>query len=53
MKIIARSCLAGCLLLVACGTIQAADDIKPLPAPQMTGGKPVMQALKERKACKG
>jgi SagB-type dehydrogenase family enzyme len=38
--------------LLASATLWAADSagIKPLPAPKMTGGKPLMEALKERKS---
>ena len=50
MKSMISCCLSGCLWLVACGALQAADDIQKLSVPQMTGGKPVMQALKERKS---
>ncbi len=50
MKSMISCCLSGCLWLAACGALQAADDIQKLSAPQMTGGKPVMQALKERKS---
>ena len=32
------------------GVLQAADSVQALPPPQMTGGKPVMEALKERKS---
>ena len=39
-------------LLFACSTLVFAEDLKPiqLPKPQMDGGKPLMQALKERKS---
>lgn len=50
MKSMISCCLSGCLWLAACGALQAADDIQKLSTPQMTGGKPVMQALKERKS---
>jgi SagB-type dehydrogenase family enzyme len=38
--------------LLASAALWAADSagIKPLPAPKMTGGKPLMEALKERKS---
>lgn len=42
----------GLLALLASGVLSIADDLgtKALIAPQMTGGKPVMQALKERRS---
>jgi len=40
-----------CLLaLAAGGALTAAEAFKALPAPQMAGGKPLMQALKERQS---
>ena len=39
------------LLAISAGVYAAESSVtKSLPAPQMTGGKPVMQALKERKS---
>lgn len=42
----------GVFALVASAALSAADDVatKALPAPQTTGGKPLMQALKERRS---
>lgn len=42
----------GLAALLACSVIASAQDLKPiqLPKPQMDGGKPLMQALKERKS---
>jgi SagB-type dehydrogenase family enzyme len=40
----------GLLILSTTGLLPAADETKSLPAPRMSGGKPVMQALKERKS---
>jgi len=39
-------------LVFTCSMLVSAQDLKPilLPAPQMDGGKPLMQALKERKS---
>ena len=37
------------LALAVSGALHAADQNKALPAPRMTGGKPLMQTLKERK----
>jgi SagB-type dehydrogenase family enzyme len=44
--------LLGFITAMAGATLWAADDLatKTLPAPQMTGGKPLMQALKERRS---
>ena len=42
--------LVGLLTLSAGGFLNAAEDSKALTAPRMSGGKPVMQALKERKS---
>lgn len=42
--------LIGLLTLSASGFLNAAEDSKALVAPRMSGGKPVMQALKERKS---
>ena len=40
-----------CVWLVAVsGVLRAAEAVQALPPPQMSGGKPVMQALKERKS---
>lgn len=38
------------LALAVSGALNAADLTKALPAPRMTGGKPLMQTLKERKS---
>jgi SagB-type dehydrogenase family enzyme len=46
----AKYFLIGWLAISAGGVLQAADETKALPAPQTSGGKPVMQALKERKS---
>ncbi|HVP57267.1 MAG TPA: nitroreductase family protein, partial [bacterium] len=42
--------LAGVTALILAATFASAQELKPikLPAPQMTGGKPLMDALKER-----
>lgn len=42
----------GLIALLAFSTLVSAQDLKPiqLPKPQMDGGKPLMQALKERKS---
>jgi len=42
----------GLLALTASGVMALAQDLgsKALPAPQMSGGKPLMQALKERRS---
>ncbi len=42
----------GVSALLASAALSAADDVatKALPAPQTTGGKPLMQALKERRS---
>jgi SagB-type dehydrogenase family enzyme len=39
-----------CAVVLSAGALMAADDLKPipLPKPQTEGGKPLMQALKER-----
>lgn len=44
--------LYGLLALAASGVMAVAQDLgsKALPAPQMSGGKPLMQALKERRS---
>jgi nitroreductase len=46
----AKLLLVGLLALSAGGFLNAAEDSKALAAPRMSGGKPVMQALKERKS---
>jgi SagB-type dehydrogenase family enzyme len=46
----AKFLLAGLLALSASGLLNAADDSKALAAPKMSGGKPLMQALKERQS---
>jgi SagB-type dehydrogenase family enzyme len=46
----AKLLLIGLLTLSASGILNAADDSKAMVAPRMSGGKPVMQALKERKS---
>lgn len=49
-----RAVRLGLAVLLAFSTIAAAQDLKPihLPLPQMDGGKPLMQALKERKSAR-
>ena len=46
----AKLLLVGLLALSAGGFLNAAEDSKALAAPRISGGKPVMQALKERKS---
>lgn len=46
----ARYGLILCLTLAASLRLGAAEESNALPAPRMNGGKPVMQALKERKS---
>ena len=50
LKVISAICLVSAILF-GCQADAYPQDIKPvkLPAPQMQGGKPLMQALKERK----
>jgi SagB-type dehydrogenase family enzyme len=45
-----RIVLIASLVVFVLSTLAAAEDLKPvkLPAPQMEGGKPLMQALKDR-----
>lgn len=40
----------GLFAIAAAGLVCAAQESKPLPAPHTSGGKPVMQALQERKS---
>jgi nitroreductase len=51
MKNMIKLFVGALVLAIHTGTAVAGDSaIKSLPAPQMTGGKPVMQALKERQS---
>lgn len=47
-----RAARGGLAMLLAFSTLVSAQELKPiqLPKPQMDGGKPLMQALKERKS---
>ena len=51
---LSRAVPLGLALLLAFSTFATAQDLKPirLPLPQMDGGKPLMQALKERKSAR-
>ncbi len=52
MKSSAVTCLiAGLLLLIPC--LSLAQEVIKLPAPQMTGGKPLMDCLKARQSTRG
>lgn len=47
---IAKYGIVCCLALAVSGALNAAEPTKALPAPRMSGGKPLMQTLKERKS---
>jgi len=51
-KLLPRATRWGLAALLACSVLASAQELKPiqLPKPQMEGGKPLMQALKERKS---
>ena len=52
-KLIFAGTLAGLLLLTNPGLLSAQGDAVKLPAPQTSGGKPLMEALKLRQSTRG